>query len=81
MEKNFREKQVEMVKNCVTVEPFPRKADLWKLDDLLYALENAAEFLELEECSEPSEAEAQIAANREGARRIRLMVAKLQEKI
>jgi len=52
----------------------------WTIDDLLYALENAAEFLELEECSEPSQAESQEAANREAARRIRLMARRIENR-
>ena len=43
--------------------------------DLAYALDNAAEFLENEEWSE-ADGGAQIAANREAAKRIRKMAAR-----
>lgn len=41
--------------------------------DLIYALEQAAEFLECEEWPDPDTKAAQEAANKEGARRIRAM--------
>jgi hypothetical protein len=48
----------------------------WKPDDLAYALENAAEFLEMEEWPE-DDGGAQCAANREAAKRIRAMAKRL----
>ena len=50
-----------------------KKQPVWTVDDLCYALENAAEFLEDEEWPEPADKAAQEAANREGACRIRKM--------
>ena len=50
------------------------------LDDLLYALENAAEFLETEQWPEPETKPYQEAANREGAKRIRRMCRRLNNK-
>ena len=47
----------------------------------MYALENAAEFLENEEWPDPDGKEAQEAANREGAKRIRRMVARIVNKL
>jgi hypothetical protein len=48
----------------------------WKPDDLAYAMENAAEFLETEEWPE-DDGGAQCAANREAAKRIRAMAKRL----
>jgi hypothetical protein len=53
---------------------------IFELDDLLYALENAAEFLENEQWPEPATKAAQEAANREGAKRIRRMMRRLANK-
>lgn len=50
-------------------------------NDLIYALENAAEFLENEEWPEPETAAAQHAANAEGAKRIRRMAKRLSNKL
>lgn len=52
-------------------EPKSRKR-LWTNDDLAYALNNAAEFLESEEWPEDDGGQ-QCAANREAAKRIRRM--------
>lgn len=52
-----------IVCNASDFEPF----------DLVYALENAAEFLENEQWPEPKDAAKQHAANKEAARRIRTM--------
>jgi len=48
----------------------------WNSDDLYYALEQAADFLENEEWPEP-DGGAQVAANREAAKRIRRMAKRL----
>lgn len=48
--------------------------------DLVYALENAAEFLDNEEWPEPEDKERQEAANREAARRIRRMADRFSKK-
>lgn len=48
--------------------------------DLIYALEQAAEFLENEEWPDPDGKAAQEAANKEGARRIRRMAERLSKK-
>jgi hypothetical protein len=53
---------------------------IFELDDLLYALENAAEFLDNEEWPEPETKASQEAANREGAKRIRRMMRRLANK-
>jgi hypothetical protein len=52
---------------------------IFELDDLLYALENAAEFLENEEWPEPETKAAQESANKEAAKRIRRMAARLNK--
>jgi len=52
---------------------------LWKTSDLVYALENAAEFLENEEWPE-DDGGVQVAANKEGAKRIRAMTERLIKK-
>jgi hypothetical protein len=57
-----------------------RKTD-WTIYDLCYALDNAAEFLELEEWPDPKDKTRQEAANREGARRIRRMSKRLEKRI
>lgn len=48
--------------------------------DLVYALENAAEFLENEEWPELADAAKQCAANKEAARRIRAMAKRYGDK-
>lgn len=52
---------------------------LWTVDDLSFALEQAAGFLEQEEWPE-EDGGAQVAANLEGARRIRAMVKRLNKR-
>lgn len=47
----------------------------FKAGDLAYALDNAAEFLENQEWAEP-DGGAQIAANREAAKRLRRMASR-----
>lgn len=49
----------------------------WTLDDLIFALDNAAEFLENEEFPDNGEQEL---ANKEGARPIRAMANRLNKK-
>lgn len=48
--------------------------------DLVYALENAAEFLENEEWPDPADAAKQCAANKEAARRIRAIAKRYGDK-
>ena len=54
-----------------------KKKPKWILDDLIFALENAAEFLENEEFPDNGEQEL---ANKEGAKRIRAMANRLNKK-
>ena len=57
-----------------------KRTNKFERDDLLFALENAAEFLELEEYPHDDGTEKegqQEAANREAAKRIRRMVKRL----
>jgi len=49
-----------------------KKPQIWTNDDLAYALEQAAEFLDMEEWP-TNDGGAQVAAYREAARRIRRM--------
>ncbi len=53
------------------------KKSKWTIDDLIFALDNAAEFLENEEFPDNGEQEL---ANREGAKRIRAMANRLNKK-
>lgn len=60
-----------------------RRTNKFGVDDLLYAPENAAEFLELEEYPHDDGTETegqQEAANREAAKRIRRMAKRLLNK-
>lgn len=58
----------------------PRKrARLWSTDDLAYAFECAADFLEAEEWPE-DDGGAQVAAYREAAKRVRRMAERLYAK-
>lgn len=54
----------------------PATKRLWNNDDLAFALDSAAEFLELEEWPE-DDGGAQVAAYKEAARRIRRMAARV----
>lgn len=56
-----------------------RKPPEFTADDLEFAFESAAAFLELEEWPE-DDGGAQVAAYREAAKRIRVIVARLTEK-
>lgn len=55
------------------------KRPSFELDDLLYAMENAAEFIYNEEWPEPTDKQAQEAANREAAKRIRKMMKRTEK--
>lgn len=48
--------------------------------DLIYALEQAADFLRSEEWPEPADRDAQHAANREAAKRIEKMASRYARK-
>jgi len=54
-----------------------KKSKSFKTFDLIFALENAAEFLEFEEWAE-NDGGAQEAANREAAKRIRKMAKRIR---
>lgn len=57
-----------------------QRAQLWTKDDLAYAFECAADFLEQEEWPE-DDGGAQVAAYREAAKRIRRMTDRLYARI
>ena len=72
------------MKSDIDLEPIERRVrrgktekPKWVLDDLIFALENSAEFLEMEEFPDESEQEL---ANREGAKRIRTMANRLNRR-
>lgn len=52
----------------------------WTHDDVIYALENAAEFLESEEWPE-DDGGAQVEANHEAAKRIRAMAERMNKRL
>jgi ubiquinone biosynthesis protein UbiJ len=57
-----------------------QRAQLWTKDDLAYAFECAAEFLEAEEWPE-DDGGAQVAAYREAAERVRRMADRLYKRV
>ena len=72
------------MKSDIDLEPIERRVrrgktekPKWVLDDLIFALENSAEFLEMEEFPDNGEQEL---ANKEGAKRIRAMANRLNKK-
>ena len=56
-----------------------KRTTKWTHDDLMYAMENAAEFLETEEWPD-DDGGAQVAANHEAAKRIRAMAKRLDRR-
>lgn len=74
------QKEVQMHADRHAPRPASATGSIFELDDLLYALENAAEFLDNEEWPEPATKAAQESANREGANRIRRMMRRLANK-
>ena len=60
------------VKSGLAVRPF-------EPFDLVFALNSAAEFLEMEEWPDPDGAAQQEAANREAAKRIRKMAKRIKD--
>jgi len=66
----------DLTPNETRVSLGKKKKLKWILDDLIFALENAAEFLEMEEFPDDGEQEL---ANREGAKRIRAMANRLNK--
>ena len=58
------------------VQPIVRRFEPF---DLVFALNNAAEFLEMEEWPDPDDAAQQESANREAAKRIRKMAKRIKD--